>query len=232
MNITKELLEHLKISSIIIRKDGEDIMCFLTRCTSAVWTLAILQPHDFALNERVCIQITFSDGCTESFPAPVLDSGEDFCEVEMSLADVTEKTRQLFSSIRTLDERYIKYGRRKEVRVEIGKRNSALFGLSSPQQTVFISGIKMQQPCVIVDASIHGICIITPYADQRMKDCDRLNVMLNFVRPEQNIVLQCHKVHAQLKKTDSKTYAQISCQLLEPIHFAWKERVIALLEVL
>ena len=63
-----------------------------------------------------------------------------------------------------------------------------------------------------------------------MRDCDSFNVMLNFVNPEQTIVLKCHKVHAQLKKTESKIYARISCQLLEPIHFAWKERVIKLLE--
>ena len=88
----------------------------------------------------------------------------------------------------------------------------------------------MQQPCAVVDASLHGICIITPCSDHRMKDCDSFNVMLNFVSPEQTIVLKCHKVHAQLKKTESKIYARISCQLLEPIHFAWKERVITLLE--
>ena len=67
------------------------------------------------------------------------------------------------------------YGRRKEKRIEIGKRNSARFGLTSPEQTVFVNGIKMQQPCAVVDA-------------------------------------------------------RISCQLLEPIHFVWKERVIKLLE--
>lgn len=93
-----------------------------------------------------------------------------------------------------------------------------------------MNGIKKQQPCAVVDASIHGICIITPCTDQRMRDCDSFNVMLNFVNPEQTIVLKCHKVHAQLKKTESKIYARISCQLLEPIHFAWKERVIKLLE--
>ena len=93
-----------------------------------------------------------------------------------------------------------------------------------------MNGIKIQQPCAVVDASIHGICIITPCTDQRMKDCDSFNVMLNFVNPEQAIVLKCHKVHAQLKKTESKIYARISCQLLEPIHFVWKERVIKLLE--
>lgn len=160
----------------------------------------------------------------------VIESGEDFCDIEISGSEKKEKTVAFISALEELDEKYTKYGRRKEERVEIGKRNSAKFGLSYPEQTVFINGIKAQQPCAVVDASIHGICIITPCADQRIKDCGNFNVMLNFTNPEQTVVLKCHKVHSQLKKTESKTYARISCQLLEPVHFAWKERVIRMLE--
>lgn len=160
----------------------------------------------------------------------VIESGEDFCDIEISGSEKKEKTVAFISALEELDEKYTKYGRRKEERVEIGKRNSAKFGLSYPEQTVFINGIKAQQPCAVVDASIHGICIITPCADQRIKDCGSFNVMLNFTNPEQTVVLKCHKVHSQLKKTESKTYARISCQLLEPVHFAWKERVIRMLE--
>ena len=230
MNITKEILEWLKVSSIAIRKDGADIMSFLTRFTSEIWTLTMLQKHDFLQNEKISVQINFTDGESEEFIGTVIESGEDFCDIRISGSEKKEKTAAFISALENLDEKYIKYGRRKEERIEIGKRNSEKFGLSSPEQTVFVNGIKMQQPCAVVDASIHGICIITPCTDQRMKDCDSFNVMLNFVNPEQTIVLKCHKVHAQLKKTESKIYARISCQLLEPIHFAWKERVIKLLE--
>lgn len=230
MNVTKELLEWLKVSSIAIRKDGADIMSFLARFTSGRWTLTTLQKQDFLQNEQVSVQINFTDGEPEEFSAAVIESGEDFCDIEISGSEKKEKTAAFISALEELDEKYTKYGRRKEERVEIGKRNAAKFGLSSPEQTVFINGIKAQQPCAVVDASIHGICIITPCADQRINDCGSFNVMLNFTNPEQTVVLKCHKVHSQLKKTESKTYARISCQLLEPVHFAWKERVIKLLE--
>lgn len=230
MNVTKEILEWLKVSSIAIRKGGADIMSFLSRFTSEIWTLTTLQKHEFSQGEQISIQINFTNGESEEFLAEFIESGENFCDIRISGSEKKEKTAAFISALENLDEKYTKYGRRKEERIEIGKRNSARFGLSSPEQTVFINGIKMQQPCAVVDASIHGICIITPCSDHRMKDCDNFNVMLNFVSPEQTIVLKCHKVHAQLKKTESKIYARISCQLLEPIHFAWKERVIKLLE--
>lgn len=230
MNVTKEILEWLKVSSIVIRKDGADIMSFLARFTSEIWTLSMLQKHDFLHSEQVSVQINFSDGESEEFNATVIESGEDFCDIKISGSEKKARTASFISALENLDEKYIKYGRRKEERIEIGKRNSSRFGLSSPEQTVFINGIKMQQPCAVVDASIHGICIITPCSDQRMKDCDSFNVMLNFISPEQTIVLKCHKVHSHLKKTENKVYARISCQLLEPIHFAWKERVIKVLE--
>lgn len=218
------------MSSIAIRKDGADIMSFLARFTSGRWTLTTLQKQDFLQNEQVSVQINFTDGEPEEFSAAVIESGEDFCDIEISGSEKKEKTAAFISALEELDAKYTKYGRRKEERVEIGKRNAAKFGLSSPEQTVFINGIKAQQPCAVVDASIHGVCIITPCADQRINDCGSFNVMLNFTNPEQTVVLKCHKVHSQLKKTDSKTYARISCQLLEPVHFAWKERVIKLLE--
>lgn len=84
MNVTKEILEWLKVSSIAIRKDGADIMSFLTRFTSEIWTLTMLQKHDFLQNEKISVQINFTDGESEEFIATVIESGEDFCDIRIS----------------------------------------------------------------------------------------------------------------------------------------------------
>ena len=100
MNVTKEILEWLKVSSIAIRKDGADIMSFLTRFTSEIWTLTMLQKHDFLQNEKISVQINFTDGESEEFIATVIESGEDFCDIRIR----KKKKRQprLFQPLRTL----------------------------------------------------------------------------------------------------------------------------------
>ncbi len=230
MNITKEILDWQNISSIIIKKNQIDIMSFLTKSNNEKWTLAFLQKQEFFKNEKITIQLNFINSESEDFTALILESGEDYCDIKIIPETMKRNSFIFYETLIELEEKYLKYGRRKEERMEIGKRNAKIFGLDKPQQTIFVNEIKKQQPCAIVDASIHGICIITPFSDSRLKECDSFNLFLTFENPKQNILLRLHKVHTQLKKTNNKVYAKISCQLLEPIHFAWKDRVINLIK--
>lgn len=102
MNVTKEILEWLKVSSIAIRKDGADIMSFLSRFTSEIWTLTMLQKHEFSLGEHISVQINFSDGESEEFIAEVIESGEDFCDIRISGSEKKERQPRLFQPLRTL----------------------------------------------------------------------------------------------------------------------------------
>ena len=78
--------------------------------------------------------------------------------------------------------------------------------------------------------SLHGICIITPFYNDFSKKLDNFIIQVSFSNPEQNVLLQAHKVHTKLNHSENKTFATISCQLLEPINYIWKERVIKMLE--
>ena len=123
-----------------------------------------------------------------------------------------------------------KYGRRKEPRVHIGKEKATQFGLTSIEQKLFSHQAKIIQPCAISDVSLHGICIITPFDDHQFKNIKNFNIQITFSEPNQTVNLEAHKVHTKLNHITNKTFATISCQLLEPISYVWKERVIKMLE--
>ena len=114
--------------------------------------------------------------------------------------------------------------------IAIGKLNAQLFGLQTLEQKILTG--ERTHPCVIIDASLHGLCIITPFNNDISKKLDNFVIQVFFSNPEQNILLQAHKVHTKLKHTENKTFATISCQLLEPINYIWKERVIKMLETI
>ena len=137
------------------------------------------------------------------------------------------KLLELLSRLDLQDE---KYGRRKEPRIKLGKEKSLLFGLSSAEQKLFSKSAKIIQPCAIIDASIHGICVITPYENPAFKNIENFNIHLSFINPEQTVILQAHKVSSKINDTQNKVFSTISCQLLEPINYIWKERIIKMIE--
>ncbi|MDE6245889.1 MAG: hypothetical protein K2M50_09590, partial [Treponemataceae bacterium] len=105
------------------------------------------------------------------------------------------------------------------------------FGLESPEQKVFVRSKKIIQPCAIVDASIHGVCIITPFSDG-FKDVENFCVKVGFSSPVESAIMEAHKVHSRLVKTERSVFAKVSAQLLEPISHIWKGRVARLIEEL
>ena len=165
---------------------------------------------------------------TSILSAKLIDSGEDWCEVIPEKENIDSRLA-LFLSISKTEAKYESFGRRKEARVKIGKEKFDDFGLGSLKQTVFLSGAKFLQPCVVLDASVHGICIITQETPA-IKNEENISIKLSFQNPEQTVILSAHKVYSRLSKTRTKSFLTLSCQLLEPIHFAWKERVISMIE--
>ena len=127
-----------------------------------------------------------------------------------------------------MERKYESFGRRKEERVKIGKEKAKSFGLASVEQTVFFPASRTEQPCVVLDASVHGVCVITPKTPSTGKE-ENFCVKISFEKPAQTIVLRAHKVYSKITKTERASFATLSCQLLEPVHVVWKERVIALI---
>ncbi|MBD5448050.1 MAG: hypothetical protein HDR32_10050 [Treponema sp.] len=230
MKITKELLEHLKVMSISLKDNGADILCFLERIEKGLWTFSLPQKIDFRKDSKAAFQISFDrDASPAVLPITVVDSGEDWANVIPTARNVEPRLSAFLKAITGMEEKYESFGRRKEERIRIGKEKAAEFGLSALEQSIFLQGVKCIQPCVVLDASIHGICVITPETPA-VRNEENFCIRLGFKKPEQTIILKAHRVYSRLNKTGQKTFMTLSCQLLEPVHFAWKERVIAMLE--
>ena len=229
MKITKELLEHLKVNSFSLEKDGRDILCHLDRVEKGLWTFTLPNAQNLRIGEIAEVTVLFErEEMTSVLYAEIKDFGENWICVCPEENAATDRLSAFYKIIRDMEEKYETFGRRKENRIKIGKENARKFGLSKLEQEIFLQGVKLLQPCVVLDASVHGICVITletPFIKKEETFCIRLS----FQNPEQTVILRAHKVYSRLSKTEQKTFTTLSCQLLEPIHFAWKDRVIAMI---
>ena len=180
-----------------------------------------LDPTDVDLQ----VSIKESENCfiQETSLLKILEIGIDY--VIVNITQASDTINKLLELLSVLSKREEKYGRRKEPRIRINKENYQDFGLSTLEQKIFSKTAKIIQPCALLDISVHGICIITPFENPAFKKLDNFHIQLSFVNPEQSIILQCHKVHLKLNSTENRIFASISCQLLEPVHYVWKERV-------
>lgn len=233
MNITKELLESLDVVSMSLSNGNEDFLCFLRKIDGNKMEFSILNPERFSAAGKMEFRTTFKKHDAVKVSASeleILDSGEDWC-VGTVTRFFDDEINLFLTRLFEMECRNEKYGRRKEVRISIGKANYAAFGLSSPEQTLFVKGMRFSQPCAVLDASIHGIQVITPIrSNGGFRALEDFAIKLSFVNPDETAMLKAHKVHSRLDRAGEKFFATYYCQLLEPIHHVWKERVIKMLE--
>ena len=247
MTVSKELLQDLKIISMNIQffdkeayletneYEFNSISCVLTKFDNKKLFFKLLENKKIC-TEDVYLQISIQEDdisyISENQKINIIENGTDYAVATISTeySEPTGTIKKLLDLLSFLNCQDEKYGRRKEPRIKIGKERSLQFGLSSPEQKIFSKTARIIQPCAIVDASIHGICIITPFENPAFKNLENFSIYLSFTKPEQTVILQAHKVHSKLTETQNKIFSTISCQLLEPVHYAWKERVIKMLE--
>lgn len=239
MKITKEMLDNFNIKSFTLKSGNSDLLCFLERFENGSLTFAFPDEINFQKGSRVEFTVNCADDKNSAkLTADILDFGTNWCNVrEKALAlkdmasggDVNDVDG--FLNLSKLEQKYQHFGRRKEERIRIGKEQFSDFGLSRLEQAVFIKEAKFVQPCVVIDASIHGIRIITEQTPA-LNHIDTLGIKLLFSNPEQNVILKAHKVYENITKTENKAFVTFSCQLLEPVHFVWKDRVIKMIEKL
>lgn len=247
MTVSKELLQDLGIVSMHIqyfgtkesKAAGEDVFitvpCVLTKYDGGKLLFTLLESKTVDSSEA-CLSLSVRESdafyrrenqklniIEQGLNYAVATTGADFAEPEGTI-------KLLLERLSVLDGQDEKYGRRKEPRVRIGREKSAAFGLSSVEQKIFSKTAKIIQPCAILDASLRGICVITPFENPAFKSLENFSIYLSFTNPEQTVILQAHKVHSKLSNVQNKVFSAISCQLLEPIHYVWKERVIKMLD--
>lgn len=246
MNISRDLLEEFNIISMSLKNTNKSMSCFPVKAefkelhlTKTLQFKFLQQFSNETENSQFCTQnnhilsVTIKENDSENFlisdvKIEIIEFGLDYfiCKVN----DCDDFFQSFLNRISFLEYQDEKYGRRKEPRIPIGKNKANLFGLASIEQKLFSKTETLIQSCVILDVSLHGICIITPFEDTRFKSIDNFFIQISFINPEQSVVLQAHKVHLKLNPTQNKVYATLSCQLLEPISYIWKERVIKILE--
>ena len=248
MTVSKEMIQDFNILSMsiqIISKNKTEqgalqienhIPCILSRYNNGKLHFSLLREEeiynpddDYFYNLQICIKESESFYKSETASIRINESGIGWiiAEIKDSPGEIIKLLQNQLYALEISEE---KYGRRKEPRIKIGKEKSIAFGLCSPEQKLFSKSAKIIQPCAIIDASIHGICIITPFDNPIFKTLENFCIQLSFSNPEQTVILQCHKVHTKLSNTEHRVFSTLSCQLLEPIHYAWKERVMQMLE--
>lgn len=247
MNVPKELMQDLKIVSMNIsffdfgeyKRTGEEafglIPCILERFDNKNLFFKLLENISadiLAVSLQVVIQEAEDCFLQEDVQLDLIERGCDYliASINNKPVDHNATIAKLINSLSVLHEREEKYGRRKEPRIKINKENYLQLGLSSIEQKIFSKTAKIIQPCAILDISVHGVCLITSFENPAFKNLENFHLQLLFTNPEQTAILQCHKVHSKLNKTDNRVFATFSCQLLEPIHYVWKERILKMIE--
>lgn len=235
MKITKDILEKLEIKSMTAKIEtySSDIICVLTSKEKNEWTFSFsgdCHPETGDNIEiRVCFHTTDNYEKISRISGTIINTGTDYFTVTFDNLLSDNELSYIFRQINSYEESYQLFGRRSEERIAIGKKNYHNFGLKSPEQQLFLPGLNHTQPCAIIDASVHGICIITPLTSQ-FRNIENFYIKIDFEDTVKSVVLSVHKVNVRMNKIENDTFATISCQLLEPIHFEWKIRVIKLFQ--
>lgn len=245
MTVSKELIQDLNIISMTLQffkkksyfasdlKLVKQISCVLTKYEKGFFQFNLLENLEKTEFDEVKINICVqeSDVVFNSETAILKLEEKGLTWLSAKLISNSPKTiKRLLDNLAILEKQEEKFGRRKEPRIKISKENFMQLGLNSIEQKVFSKSAKVILPCALIDISVHGLCIITPFENPTFKNLENFNIQVSFLHPEQTIILQCHKVHSKLNNTENRIFATLSCQLLEPIHYVWKERILKMLE--
>lgn len=245
MTVSKELIQDLNIISMILqffKKESvfdtdlkliKQISCVLSRYEKGRLQFNLLENLEKTeFNEvkiNICVQESDVSFNSETAILKLDEKGSDYLSAKL-ISNPPKTIKRLLDNLAILEKQEEKFGRRKEPRIKITKENFMKLSLNSIEQKVFSKSAKVILPCALIDVSVHGLCIITPFENSAFKNLENFNVQVSFLKPEQTVILQCHKVHSKLNATENRAFATISCQLLEPIHYVWKERILKMLE--
>lgn len=232
MTISKELLKNEKLVCIDIPTEDldqykGDIIVNLFRQNKEEWYIKPSVKLDLAVNSMVDFSFIF-DGHTGNARLKILEAGEDYYVIKKPDSIEDEYIAKLVYKLNNAEKNDEEYGRRKEPRIKIGVNKYKEFGLGKPEQRIILEAERYTNICALADVSMHGIQIVTPYS-VKIKDINNFYIMLNFEEPNQNIIIDVHKVYMKLNKINDNVYANICCQILEPINYIWKERIISLI---
>lgn len=228
MTLNKELCNKLQLINSDLILNDKEILCYLEKQNKEKWTFHTSTELELDKDQKtIIVKMNYVSYITK-FSGTILEAGNDYIVLRKPQDSQDPYIKDTIEALDKIEKNDEKYGQRKEQRIKIGIKKSKDFGLKSPEQVFVLERERYSGPCAIVDASIHGIQILTPYSSI-LKNINNFNMLLSFENPNQHIILDLHKVNIKLTKSNDKTYANISCQIMEPISYIWKERIIKML---
>ena len=232
MNISKDYCNTLGISSFSFNKGTETSLCCLQQVNRQEWTFFTGNPVKFIINDTIKLHVNFKDNpeANTDIPVNVKEVGYNYCCVNLQNQYENETFNGVLKTLNELESIFERFARRKEKRIAISTKNYQNFGLEKMEQYIFFEEIHSVQPCVIVDASIHGVQILTQYSEEILKRTALFKIKVEFENPKETVFLTLHQVHSRVTQTSEQKFLNISCQILEPIHLEWKSRVIKMLQ--
>ncbi len=232
MNISKEYCNSIGIASLSFNNGSKSTLCSLQQVEQQKWTFFTGIPAGFNINDTINLHINFKDNPEDNtdVPVKVIETGYNYCCVKVNDKYESESFNSILKTLNELELIFTHFSRRKEKRIKINSTNYKNLGLEKMEQYIFFEGIKLIQPCVLVDVSIHGVQLLTLYSEELLKHTALFKLKLEFENPKETIILLLHQVQSRVTNTGEKKFLNISCQILEPIHLQWKSRVIKMLQ--
>ncbi|MBO4704846.1 MAG: hypothetical protein J5647_03815 [Spirochaetaceae bacterium] len=223
MKVTREMTNRLGIRSMTIDTGDGDAACILEKIKEGMWHIRHTQGREYDLDGKTLMfrlgtQKTVEEGTIRIISG---DDGLLVAEPPEGGDEITRITRKLMEY-----ETNEKFERRSESRVKVGITGARQFGLDNPQQYV-ISG-KDALSCVLVDVSVHGVQLLMENC-RSVESSQIMKLKVSFESPSEEIIMSINKVYSHCRTADGRTWAYVSCQILEPVHFVWRERVLAML---
>ena len=225
VTVTKEMLDELGVKSFIICASGKDIMCRPVRIKNRRWYIGITAAKGgLPGTGEAVIRINRNNRISEGKITVLEPYGDDTVLAVEPHSD-SDDFREVIERLSRYESND-NFERRKETRIKVGIKNATLFGLASPVQRAVFG--RDERECVIFDASVHGIQLIMENS-RIISGTNIFKAKVSFQEPEQGIVLALNRVYSKVKETPERNYIYISAQILEPVHYVWKDRVIACL---
>lgn len=227
MYITKELIQKTEIVSTVLQTaKGNDLSCVLQNVRGNTWDF-LLPDSAEAVDSAEFLRIQKKD-CVISIPVVIVDSGAGFVVLALEPVPELQTITEEFLSFEKVNN---DFNRRKDERFVISRDNVSEFGLSGLEQKLFLPSCRIEQPCAVVDVSLHGIRFLTRF-NPAFRDSDSFILRLEFSGPQEVAFLKVHKVFCKLKtgNTGESVFATVSGQILEPVSLVWQDRILQFID--
>ncbi len=156
IKITKDSLEYLGIKTVyIILNGGKRIICIPVKLYLDCWRVYIGFIDGIKENEFGSLEILKTDNSKISIFCNIKRINNKYKQFLLLLKKPLPHSMQ--AAIKSLEEKYGQWEKRKGLRLKIGTDKCCAFGLRKKEQTLVLDGHDYN--CILEDVSMHGVRI-------------------------------------------------------------------------